>query len=173
MYHTEGYLDKNTYFAKGHIWGNAIVHQGNICYVWCVAASEKEAERADSVEETDSMVRQWVHQELVVALGKGQVSIQKEVNRFGAFMKKKLYLYYKGHFFAGGDNNLWRCIAKGVGVYASLTVSRLPEFEQLIQSGNVTSEQMGNLLKTAMLGAMSEGRLEQGFFLLWEDDNAF
>ena len=71
-------------------------------------------------------------------------------------------------------------------MFASSTVLRLPEFGQVIQIGNeisgeqisekypgVSTEQLGNQLKTAMLCAMSEGRLEQGYFLLWEDNDAF
>ena len=186
MYHTEGYLDKKTYFAKGHIWGNAIMHQGSICYVWCVAVQEKEAECEESVEKNDSTVKQWVYQELVVALGNGQVAVQKELKRFGVFMKKKMYLYYKGHFFTDGEDSSWQFVVKRVGVFVSPTVSGLPEFGQIMQNrsvisgeqitencSDVSAEQLGNRLKTAMLRAMSEGRLEQGYFLVWEDEDAF
>lgn len=193
MYHTEGYLDQNTYFAKGHIWGNAIEHQGSICYVWCVSEQKMAAEafchEADGsvdFERTDNAVKRWIHQELAVALGKGQVSIQKELNRFRAFTKKKLYLYYRGHFFADGNDDLWQFLTKGIGIFVSPTVSRLPEFGQLLQAqgvisgeeitgkcADVNAEQLGNRLKTVMLRAMSEGKFEQGYFFIWEDENAF
>ena len=38
---------------------------------------------------------------------------------------------------------------------------------------NTTAEQLGNQLKKVMLRAMSEGRLEKGYFFLWEDRDAF
>ena len=178
MYYTEGYVDKQTYFIKGRIWSNAMMHQGNICYIWCVSDGKMEEEYLDQTKEcieiynkVESALRKWIHQELSIALGNGQVAIQKEVNRFNAFWEKKVYVYYQGHLFTSDEGSgLWQVSIMGVGVFISSTFHRFYEVEW---SKKCTVEQLANQLKTRMLLAVSEDKIEKGYFFVWEDTDAF
>lgn len=158
MYHTEGYLDKETYFTKGHLWSNAIIHQGKVCYFWFVKDRE-----AEVCAQMDIVIQEWMQRELVCALDKGHAAIGRELNRFGAKLNAgKMHLYYGQQFYSYGDEENFRSFAEnGVWVYMSPDLG--------IVEGKCCAEYLGNQLKTVMLLAMSEGLMEQGYFLIWED----
>ncbi len=128
MYHTEGYVDRLTYFADGHIRSFGMELKDRSCYLWCVSPQQKEGEwQRDSLEE---VLSKWFYQELVAVFAKGSVYVQKELNRLGAYLEGKgnniklaggkiqLYLYWSGELFIYGkqEGRLHWHVKNGIGV---------------------------------------------------------
>ena len=203
MYHTEGYLDKQTYLNEGHIYCKTILYQGKICYIWCVTEHMEKSRK--EWKRLKKKIRRWTTWELTGSLAKGTVDVQKELNRFRAFLNSfvkdeksekeeaggsrekriLLHLYHKNMFWGFGEGSWW-FVSNSLGLYVSEDVSNLTEVRRMMQQEavditerktkegmNTTAEQLGNQLKKVMLRAMSEGRLEKGYFFLWEDRDAF
>lgn len=157
MYHTEGYLDQNTYFTKGHIWSFQLAQGKSLCYFWCVLK--------EGVKENGDMFTQrlekWFWQELAPFLEKGQLSIQRELKRLGEHLHAhkdiyglqevpRLHLYFQGRMYHYGK-----------------------ELEKMWTWYNVAEgwepEKAANRLKVDMLRAQSKGQLDWGYFMIWED----
>lgn len=181
MYHTEGYLDKQTYFTKGHIFKFAIAQGKSLCYFWCVL----EKGLSGGEREFEARLKKWFLQELVVQLEKGGVYIQKELNRFGNCLFKCrehygvqeepfLCVYFRGQVYAcGGDERVGFGRFKGhKGVYLSPSLRSVKAIMECVEK-EISLEEKGNRFKACMLRAMSEGELECGYFFLWEDGNDF
>ncbi len=188
MYQTEGYVDQDTYFAKEYVWSHVIRYRGQLCFCWWVC--EKAAE-----PELCNRIRCWIQQELTEALGRGNSAMKKELQRFGALLKREsLFLYYQGKLWQYDRErglvlvNRWSIVLGKVGLFVSESLGQLEEVQLLEEElrGNEKeghkvfhSEQGGlnglgclaqlaNYLQAISLRAMSEGKLQQGYFLLWE-----
>ena len=172
MYHTEVYLNQETYFAKGHIWTRAVLHQGYICYLWYVSKMEKLEDK--NVEEKMNF---WLMEELGGSLKKGRIFLQKELNRLaGRLGDGALHLYYKGQFISYMQNNEKGRIflERDRGMYMSDSLDEILEEhgmekarKELLQD---TAERVANLWKERMLKAMIKGRLKGGYLLLWQEN---
>lgn len=186
MYHTEGYLDRQTYFHKGHIWSGAMVHLEHVCYVWFVAGEREECcgkrqrcagrEISEKEPRMEARLRHWMQHELVCALERGTIAVQKELNRIGTCLGMRVYLYYRGELFSDSGKAAYVALASaGAGVFLSQAVAKSEYVQEIVaqyKADNRTGvglEHLGNDVKTSLLRAMSEGMLEQGYFLLWED----
>ena len=169
MYHTEGFLDKNTYFSKEHIWSFAMAQRGSLCLFWCVVEGEN-----DGQDERKTALETWFLRELTHALEKGGATIQKELNRLENWLSgfdkaqkdvksPKLYLYFQGKIYAcraeGSDFRQYR-EHRGVIMWP---YNRADVWDER------TIEEAANDLKVSMLKTMSRGELELGYFMLWED----
>ena len=173
MYHTESFLNKNTYFSKGHIWSFAMAQSGSLCFFWCVLESGD-----DGSSEIEAALANWFEQELPYFLEKGEAIIQKELNRFGEWLGRLdkaqkdvnmpiLYLYFKGKIYAyGSDKAVFEQYKGHRGVI-------LWPYNGEYVRGKKTIEEAANDLKTDMLKAMSRGELELGYFMMWEDEYDF
>ncbi len=181
MYHTEGYLDKQTYFTKGHIFKFAMAQGKSLCYFWCVL----EKTFSGGEREFEARLKKWFLQELVVQLEKGRVYIQKELNRFGSYLMKNrecysvgevpfLCVYFQGQVYVcgGGESAGFICFKEHKGVYLSPSLRNVQEIRECVER-EISLEEKGNHFKACMLRAMSEGVLESGYFFLWEDSDDF
>ncbi len=210
MYHSEGYVDRQSYFIKGNMWNFGMEQGGRCCYFWYVMPYGTETSERKS--KLVSVLPDWFHQELPVALERGGIYIQKELNRFGAYLSEAwkeaqqpdvpegwplLYLYFNGRmYFCGKDAEEvgWSVIG-GVGVCISCELTMLRETMKCLADSNAERGNMvqtgaaatvmkvrdtrrlhmakvGNAIKMHMLEALSEGRMKQGFFMIWEDEYA-
>jgi len=201
MYHSEGYVDRQTYLAGGNIWNLRMEQDGNSCYFWYVlpAGMEHPVRKCD----LKRILGDWFYQELPMALERGSVYIQKELNRFGEYLRGNLewpllYLYYnKKMYFNGKDAEEvgWNVIG-GMGMCVSSEMTMAADIMHSVSEGNKARAELadviftgksveskktarykcmaklGNDLKRSMLKALSEGKLELGFFLIWEDEYA-
>ncbi|MBO5347455.1 MAG: hypothetical protein J6A45_04910 [Lachnospiraceae bacterium] len=162
MYHTEGYLDQNTYFAKGHIWSFQLAQGKSLCYFWCVL---KEGVKENSDMFTQRLEK-WVWQELAPFLEKGQLSIQRELKRLGEHLRAhqsiyglqevpRLHLYFQGKMYHYGTEleKMWS------------------QHDEMAE--DLEPEEVANRLKVDMLREQSMGHLEWGYFMMWEDDYGF
>lgn len=175
MYFTEGFVDKHTYREEGHIWRIILEHRGRWCFVWLVL---KEAAKEEK-QKVGSLLNQWVCRELSLSLKTHVAGIQKEVNRFGKRLEKGdispvLCIYFDGNIFLWGtEQGTLAWFQKPLGIYLSPEVVELAEvreaWEHLTKNPLVSPEEKVHFLKKAMLKGMSEGMLENGYFLLWED----
>ncbi len=136
MYHTEGYVDPYTYFTEGKIISFEMCREGSNCYFWCVMCWEKDFLKA----EYKKALAGWFYQDLMVILDKGELCIQKELNRLGDCLKGSdraeisresllLCLYYRGKLYIYGEEaqRLWHQVSGGVGVCISSQMVRVPE----------------------------------------------
>lgn len=179
MYHTEGYVDKQTYFTEGNIRSLCMEQNGRNCYFWLVQAIDMEEANRTNVR----VLYNWFYQELPLLLDRGNVYIQKELNRFGDFWKKEtkgerertfMYLYYHGQmYFYGGDAGVCQwSVMDGIGMCIS---GGLVENDyQFTENGRKLERDrcmawLGNELQRELLKLLSEQKLEQGYFMIWED----
>ncbi len=188
MRHIEGFLDKHTYFNKGHIWSFAMQQKdnGGMCYFWCVL--EVGLDRRE--EELKQKLTTWFEQELSAYLEKGSVFIQKELNRYGSLLGKGkafynvpespvLHLYFQGELYSYGAGKGGYEHFDGLsGIYLTSPLWEVAEIREIVmrimEEHALTHrclclEEFGNCLKTKMLRAMSDEKLEKGYFLLWEE----
>ena len=161
MYHTEGYVNPNTYFTKGHVWSFQIVQGKSLCYFWCVLREE--------VKKKGNMFTQrleeWFWQELAPFLEKGPLSIQRELNRLGEHFRAlkeiyglqevpRLHLYFQGQMYHYG-------------------IELEQKWRQYDVPEGLEPEETANRLKADMLKEQSLGLLDWGYFMIWEDDYGF
>ena len=197
MYHSEGYVDRHSYFTKDNMWSFGIEQEGRTCYFWCVTGpGTKDTKKHNGLR---TVLSEWFYQELPAVLEKGSVYIQKELNRLGERLDEMLlYLYYRNKMYFHGktaEEVDWSVIGN-VGVCISFELTVLKEVMKCLSESNtlraawtdtghdqVNSKstrdagrehmaRFGNVLKRHMLKASREERMEQGFFMLWEDSYA-
>ena len=172
MYHTEVYLDRTTYFSKGHIWTKVMQFQNAVCFLWCIYKDENKDELV-----VEQRLCLWMKEELVSVLGKGTVFIQKALNRLaGGLDRGEVYLYYRGRFYSGSSElqNGMVILENGKGMYGSKSVECIfTEFgmkelrEELSQK---TTEEEAGLWKKRLLKKMMQEDFEGGYVLFWEED---
>ena len=180
MYYTDGFANEKTYFGRGHIWHFELVCDAKEYFFFCVFESESVKEPS----EVERVLKLWVQQILPYALKNGVIDMQRELNRFGAWLKKwcatkadfkepTLYLIFRDNIYSN---------KKKEGVFARYRGHRGVVYnkegetciikEELFGSDK-TAEEIANRLKTDMLVAMSKGMLEQGYFIIWENADDF
>lgn len=143
MYHTEGYVDSYTYFAEGKIISFEMCREGRSCYFWCVMCLE---EKFWEAEHKKALAR-WFYQDLTVILDRGELYIQKELNRLGDCLKGSdgmkmnresllLCLYYRGKLYIHGEEaqRLWHQVVGGVGVCMSSRMVMVPEIMNSVRT---------------------------------------
>ena len=175
MRHIEGFVDRQTYCSEGHVWCVVLEHGGQMCYVWLILKDN--AEESKRIEE---MLQKWTSRELVHALEQGSVAIQREVNRFRSRFVGRilpvLCVYYQGSIFVcDEEKGALKRFQKPWGVYIAPDVLHLLTEQQNLEDNRKQGgmEQQAHALNRLMLKAIREGKLEQGYFLLWEDFSCF
>ena len=172
MYHTEVYLDRLTYFSKGHIWTKVMWFQGALCFLWYVY---EEGNMDESVMEQRLCL--WMQEELASAFGKGTLFIQKALKRLaGGLDRGEVYLYYRGQFYFG-SSELQKgmvILENGKGMYGSKAVECIfTEFgmkELRKELSQKTVEEAAGLWKMRLLKRMTQEDFEGGYILLWEEN---
>ena len=179
MYHTEGYVDRQTYFTEGNIRSLCMGQNGRNCYFWLVQKGLEEKMNRKNVQS----LYNWFYRELPLLLERESVYIQKELNRFGDFWKEKtggeeqilMYLYYRGQmYFYGGDGGAcqWSVI-DGIGMCISAGLAE-NGYQFTEQSRKLDRKScmawLGNELQRELLKLFGEQKLEQGYFMIWEDE---
>ena len=172
MYHTEVYLDRTTYFSKGHIWTKVMQFQDAVCFLWCVYKEKKMDELV-----MEKRMCLWMKEELASTLGKGTIFIQKALKRLaGGLDGGEVYLYYRGEFYSGSSELqkgmvIWE---NGKGMYGSKSVECVfTEFgmkELREELSWKTVEEAAGLWKMRLLKRMTQEDFEGGYVLLWEED---
>ena len=192
MYYTEGFLKEDTYFSRGHIWHLGMTWDKKECLFWCVFKESLDKEPGA----VEHVLKKWFEQELPHALEQGAVEIQRELNRFCAWMKKWsglkedvkspiLYLYFQGIIYSNERDEAvlkqfrghrgvilsWEAVSdeRGKNAMAYDLTKWLAESPKQSQS----TEEAANCLKADMLAAMSRGTLKRGYFILWEAEDDF
>ncbi len=188
MYHTEGFINPYTFDAKEHIIMLALEIKGQAWYLWCVT---KEA-----IAETEALKQVlsfWLQQTLLTKGCKSEAGTQRELNRLGSYLQKgrsygeaiedvALFMYYCGRFYRwdsdmygnNGKNSvnehkkIYREITNGI--YAYVSEDRL--WEQYDER-NVQSDALANEWELDLLEFCSLGKIKEGFFFIWEDNNDF
>ncbi len=186
MYYSEGYVDRQTYVTRGHVWSLGMEFNETNCFFWCVLlwGMEKEA----VLEERLSA---WFYQELGKSLAKGPMYIQKELNRLGGCMKAEaplLYLYFQNRMYFYGEDahraswgiqdGLGICISPemtaGKKEWAFLSAACEKAFDAPyagVEPMEERAARLGHALQKILLTNVSEGRIKQGYFFLWEERN--
>ena len=173
MYYTDGFLNKETYFSKGHIWHLGMMWQDKRCLLCCVV----EGRIKKDASEMEVLLRKWLEQELPCVLEKDTFAIQKEWKRFGTWLKKwygagmdtkapVLYLVFgKEIYSTESEEAVFSQFKRHRGVILK-PASLIGDFNE---SPEQSMEEMSNRWKADMLRSMSTGNLEQGYFIVWED----
>lgn len=196
MFHTEGYLDRQTYVAREHITAWSLQKEKSMCYFWCVW-KEPAAGRDDSAGSVFLQeIEVWFYGELVKKLGKGRAELERELERLGRWLgrgdsshKAKtapfLCLYYRGQIYMYGDasDGIW-AVKGHRGIYlwhrragaeakSAEEGTILQGTELFLAGSSCTLEELANSLQAELLKAMSAGTLEKSFFFIWEDRDDF
>ena len=197
MFHTEGYLDRQTYAAKEFITAWSLQKEKSMCYFWCVW--KKPAGRNGSSEGSIfwQELESWFYGELVKKLGKGKAELERELERLGRRLERGgsadeakknapfLCLYYQGQIYTYGveKDGIWAMEGhKGIYLWVRRAGAEsksaeeggiLPGTESFFTEASGTMEEQANNLQTKLLKAMSAGILEKSFFFLWEDRDDF
>ena len=196
MYHTEGYLDRQTYVAREYITAWSLQKEKNMCYFWCVwkePVGRKDSRTGNAlVQETES----WFYKELVKKLGKGRAELERELERLGGWLQRGfrvhaapnapfLCLYYRGQIYTHGEENdgIWAIKGhRGMYLWYKRTETEpgtaeegdiLTWTEPFYAEASWTMEEQANRLQTKLLTAMSRRILEKSFFFVWEDRDDF
>lgn len=182
MFHAEFYMDRHTYFCKDHIFWLGLRQRGQLCCAWCVFQVFDRACR----REFEKVFSDWFYRGLALALARGAMEIQKEIGRFGGFLENTMSKYGIGEAFG-------LCVCFGGQIYG---YQEKEEAEYLLEQnrglylGNIaeealrqsmkrvyeadkalTGEEAANHLRSHMLAMANQGMLENGYFLLWEEQD--
>ena len=180
MYYTDGFVNEKTYFVRGHIWHFKLVCNTKEYLFCCVFESEP----ANEPSEVERELQLWVQQILPHALENGVMDMQRELNRFGVWLKNwcvaregfkepTLYLIFRNNIYSNKKKEGAFAQYRGHrGVVYNKEGETFILKEELFGSDK-TAEEIANRLKTDMLVAMSKGMLEQGYFILWENVDDF
>ncbi len=167
MHHIEGFVDGQSYFSTGHIINVTMKYEGNVCFIWLLS---KETMAIQKVIYATQKLEEWVEEELSGSLKAGQAAIQRKMNRLrGNFIGDTadvICVYYKGHIYTYGEQKgSYKGYQKPFGIYVwpkdREWLCKMEEYGNLPQKAHC--------LKGLLLKALSEGKMTQGFFLLWED----
>ncbi len=185
MYHTEGFVNKYTINAEEHIIVLTLEIKGRPWYLWCVI---KEA--VATTKSLEQVLSFWLKQTLLTNGCTSRAATQRELNRLGSYLQKEkcekttvgniaLFMYYQGQFYQW-DSELWsgkiyaecvkvnqkqyREIARGI--YAYISVETLWEQCEIC---DFKWDALANEWERCLLEACILGKIEQGFFMIWED----
>jgi len=191
MYHTEGFVNKHTINAEKHIIMLALEEEGRPWYLWCVV---KEA--IVPIEFFKQVLSFWLQQTLLTKGCNVPTSAQRELNRLGGYLRNmdgvelrfdemELFMYYKGRFYhwnseMWSDGNevvhmpktYWE-ISKGIYGYVSEEELRTQYQCRDVNTVNTRLEELANAWELSLVELCSLGKIEHGFFLIWEDKGAF
>lgn len=171
MFHTEGFIDQDTYGAKGPIYSLAVKKDGQAWYLWCV--TDKKAKKGD--KGLTEILDFWLRQTLLTKGCKEGAYVQRELNRLGSYLEKsgqlngvwgeiRLFMYYQGRFYRWGDEEGQYMAENGFQAYLS------PRFTEKLEGNSL--EQLANNLELYLLKGYSTGQMGRGFFMVWEDTYA-
>ena len=178
MYHTEGFVNKYTIDAKKHIITLALEREGRPWYVWCITKK--------AVVETDvfrQVLSFWLQQTLLTQGKKWKAYARRELNRLGGYLEHikglsvevediHLIMLYEGEFYHWHNEN--RGFTDDVLELSDGLFGYVSEegFLRTYQKEDFQMESTVNKLELSLLEACKDGKLEEGFFLIWEDGNA-
>lgn len=186
MRYTEGFLNRETCLAAGHIRHLQLKLEEQICLLCCVSMQSLECDALQRKLEV------WLAQEAAQVLVRSDiVEIKKELERLRACLSRegkpcRLYLIWRGHLYfvdegknmaeedleRSEDDFFYACHGKR-GILAE-TVQGEFDWERRWQDLKKYSlEERANRLQAALLDAMSKGILEGGYFISWEDEDDF
>lgn len=188
MYHTEGFINKESYFTGGHMYSFAMGQGEQVCYFWCVLYKYTGISKRNLREGLDL----WLKQTLLFELSKGSVYVQKELNRLGTYLTERgmlygieetpqLFLYAGGTLYRFGEElfvvkqkRRKGCFTrlKDSCVYVSPRLWAMSEVKGAVKSGQCEKRELANSLEVLMCRGQSSGELERGFFMVWEKQDA-
>ena len=189
MYHTEGFVNKYTMDFGKHIVMLSLEQAGCAWYVWCVV-KKPVAER----EWLRQVLSFWLQQTLLTNGICDVKYAQRELNRLGGYLQNmssskvpiediRLFMYYKGAFYRWEseslarqnppcNSNLYREISEGIYGYVS-EESLWEQYERCQDADGMKAEELANAWELSLLKACGDGKVEDGFFLIWEDAVGF
>ncbi|MCD8130968.1 MAG: hypothetical protein LUE16_06765 [Lachnospiraceae bacterium] len=180
MYHTEGYIDKESVDAGSHMVSLAGQIQGQDVLVWAVWP-----ERAKARQYQDRL-RQWFTEELGAVIPGPESRINRELLRVSSGLKCRLYLYYDKRLYRAGkqaqegEYQIGPCLGACVhreGEAASLPLTEeLEDMQRTLKkenpteddSGESTTALLGNIWQKNIMDCVMEDSLNYAYFMLWE-----
>lgn len=171
MFHTEGFIDKDTYGLRGRVYSLAAELEGQPWYLWCVVG--RKAGKGD--KGLLEVLEFWRKQTLLTKGCKGVAYVQRELNRLGSYLERsgqlngvwgeiRLFMYYQGTFYRWGDDDGKYMEDNGLRAYLS------PDFARRLEGDSL--ERLANNLELHLLKGYSMGQMDRGFFMVWEDTYA-
>jgi hypothetical protein len=153
MYYTDGFLDENTYDSRGHIWHFGMKINGKECLFCCVI----EETIGKTCEEVEVILKRWFQQEIASTMKKDHSAIKKELLRFKVWLKN--------WYGPRSDVNVPILFLDiGGRIYTSnSSKDRIFEYR-----GDKSIEEVANAIRRDMLVAHSQGKMERGYFIMWE-----
>lgn len=184
MRYTEGFLNRETCLAAGHILHLQLKLEEQICLICCVSMQSLEYDALQ--RKLELWLTQAAAKVLVCA---DAVEIKKELERLRACLSREgktcmLYLIWGGHlyFVDEGKNMAEKDLAERNFFYEyqenggmlAETVQGEFDWKRWWQDLKKYSwEERANRLQAVLLDAMSKGILEDGYFISWEDEDDF
>ncbi len=180
MYHTEGYIDKESVDAGSHMVSLAGQIQGQDVLVWAVWR-----ERAKAQQYQDRL-RQWFTGELGTVIPASEAQINREMLRVSSSLKCRLYLYCDKRLYRAGEQvsegeyqigpSFGACVHRE-GEAASLPLAEeLEQIQKNVMEENSAGENseeaspalLGNIWQKNIMDCVMGDSLNYAYFMLWE-----
>ncbi|MCD8326087.1 MAG: hypothetical protein LUC90_05200 [Lachnospiraceae bacterium] len=173
MYHTEGYIDKESVDSSSHMISLAGKLQYKDVLVWAVWQEAPEA------RQYQERLRQWLVGELGAAGSVTPGQINREMLRISSSLNCSLYLYYDKKLYRAGEQ-----AAESeyyIGSSLGVCVHREGGREEFLKehcceescTGELSTKEidpalLGNVWQKNIMDCVMEDSLSYAYFMLWE-----
>lgn len=168
MYYTDGFIDVDTYDSWDHIFHFTMKINGEDCLFVCICEGKIGKQR----QNVEQMLKRWLEQEISWILKRGEYALQKEILRMGEWMgmdviSPVLLLNIGGEVYTNVPSK------EVFGEYNGVrgVVGKPAYIMKDVWKGNENGEDievLANELEKNMLIAHSDGKIANGFFVMWE-----
>lgn len=173
MFWTQGYADYKTYSAEEHILSGAVICQGICLYVWIVSEKALEKEKRDALQKA---LQEWIIRIHMAFLQEKEALCYKESSRLLSGKEElQLYVSYAHtlllyRYDTESQKVLQTKIQPKQNEQRKFSIYTSPNMQLFLDKAAECqrAEMAANILKYQMLCAISEQKIESGYFFIWE-----